>query len=81
MGKKKKCKKHKSNIEIWTEEECEEYLKGLHGLEYIEGYTEGGIPYGLPIENDDNEIYNVDKSDKFNGYDEELPFSDVEEMK
>lgn len=74
MGKKKKCKNNKNNTEIWTEEEYEEYLKGLYGLEFIIGYTESGFPYGLPIENDDNEIYNVDKSDKFNDSDEELPY-------
>lgn len=55
MGKKKK---HKIDTEIWTEEEYEEYLQDLYGLEFIAGYTEGGIPFGLPIENDDDkEVY------------------------
>jgi len=62
VGKKKK---YKSNTKIWTEEEYEKYLKGLYGLEYIAGYTEGGIPYGMPLENDDNEICIADKSNKF----------------
>lgn len=75
MGKKKKYKKHMNNIEIWTEEEYEEYLKGLYGLEYIAGYTENGMPYGLPAENDnDVEIYNADELDNSSDCDEELPF-------
>ena len=74
MSKKKKYKKHKNDIEIWTEEEYEEYLKGLYGLEYIAGYTESGIPYGLPVENDDMGKCNADKSDNSSDSDQELPF-------
>lgn len=58
MGKKKK---HKIYTEIWPEEEYEEYLKALYGMEFIAGYTEGGLPYGLPVEKDDKEAYRTDK--------------------
>jgi hypothetical protein len=48
MSKKKKTKKTKNGeVEIWTEEQYEEYLAGLYGMEYIAGFTEGGIPYGV----------------------------------
>ena len=30
----------------------EQYMKGLYGLDYIEGYTDSGVPYGLPLEED-----------------------------
>ncbi len=48
MSKKKKYKKHTNdNIELWTEEQYEEYLKDLYGMEFIAGFTESGVPYGL----------------------------------
>ena len=37
----------KPNMHVWTEEQYEEYMKGLHGIEYIVGYTDGDVPYGL----------------------------------
>jgi hypothetical protein len=73
MSKKKKSKKHTNNdVEIWTEEQYEEYLKELYGMEFIAGFTEGGVPYGLFEE--DLETYIVDKSEDFNDSNDELPF-------
>jgi hypothetical protein len=72
MGKKKKSKKHTNNkIERWTEEEYEEYLKELYGMEFIAGFTEGGVPYGLFEEDSETNI--IEKSEKFdNSYDKML---------
>ena len=73
MGKKKKSKKHSNNsIERLTEEQYEEYLKELYGMEFIAGFTEGGVPYGLFEE--DLEIYMVEKSKKFDDSNDEIPF-------
>lgn len=48
MSKLNKVKKAKnSKVEKWTEEQYEEYLSGLYGMEYIAGFTEGGVPYGV----------------------------------
>ena len=78
MGKKGKHKKHKNDTEICTEEEYEEYLKGSYGLEFIAGYTEGGMPYGLPVEEDDDKevykAYKTYKEYKSSDTDEDLPF-------
>jgi len=61
MGKKKKSKKHiNNNIERWTEEQYEEYLKGLYGMEFIAGFTESGVPYGLfegDLENEKTKLW------------------------
>lgn len=72
----RKKEKHNNEAEIWTEEEYEEYLKGLYGIEFIAGYTEGGMPYGLPVENDDDkEVYKAYRTDNSSDTDEEeLPF-------
>ncbi len=71
----RKKEKHNREIEIWTEEEYEEYLKGSYGLAFIAGYTEGGMPYGLPVENDDdNEVYKACRKYNSSDTDEELPF-------
>jgi len=40
----KKIKKSKnSKVEKWTEEQYEGYLSALYGMEYIAGFTEGGV--------------------------------------
>lgn len=73
MSKKSKSKKYiNNNVKIWTEEQYEEYLKGLYGMEFIAGFTESGVPYGLFRE--DIETHVVDKSDKSNEFKDELPF-------
>lgn len=33
--------------ELWTEKQYEEYLANLYGMEYIVGFTENGMPYGI----------------------------------
>lgn len=61
-------KKFKRNdVEIWTEEQTDQYLKGLYDLDFIVGYTESGVPYGVPLDVD----Y---KENSFDGDGEELPF-------
>ena len=55
MSKNKKPKKSKNqNVDIWTEEEYDEYMKGLYGMEFIAGYTEDGMPYGTFINEEDD---------------------------
>jgi hypothetical protein len=73
MSKRKKVKKIKnSNVEIWTEEQYEEYLQDLYGMEYIAGFTENGVPFGIFKE--DIEIHRSEKSDIPSDYDDEIPF-------
>jgi hypothetical protein len=73
MNKKKKSKKHKNNnVEVWTEDQYEEYIKEIYGMEFIAGFTESGIPYGLF--NKDIETYIIEKSDNPNELDDGLPF-------
>lgn len=65
MSRKKiKQKTNKNNIEMWTEEQYEQYMKELYGMDFIAGYTEGGVPYGI--------VYN--EENLFNEDSEELPF-------
>lgn len=52
MAKRKKSKKSSGNKEEWTEEQYEEYLAELYDMEFIAGYTEGGMPYGTFINED-----------------------------
>lgn len=55
MGKNKKSKNSKcNNDEVLTEEQYEEYLKDIYGMDFIAGFTESGIPYGI-IKDEDNE--------------------------
>lgn len=48
--KNKRNKKNNSNSEVWTEEEYDEYMAGIYGFDYIAGYTDSGVPYGIPKE-------------------------------
>lgn len=73
MGKKKKSKKHtNNNVEIWTEEEYEEYLQYIYGMEFIAGFTENGVPFGVFKE--DIEIQKSQKSDILSDSGDEIPF-------
>ena len=74
MNYKKKIRKfNKNNPEIWTEEQYEQYMKGLYGLDFIAGYTEGGVPYGTTMNYYMNEIeFSVEVS--YSGDGEDLPF-------
>ena len=49
-SKNSKC----NNDEVWSEERYEEYLKDIYGMDFIAGFTESGIPYGI-IKDEDNE--------------------------
>jgi len=75
MSKKsKKLKKIKFNdVEIWTEEQYEEYLKDIYGMDFIAGFTENGVPYGTFVDenNKDDELISQDIS--FDS-DDDVPF-------
>lgn len=69
IPKKKKRNKNKNSItEIWTETEYDEYMAELYGFEYIAGYTDSGVPYGIAKnqESFSKETYEYD--------DDEIPF-------
>lgn len=73
MGKKRKYKKQRNNkIERWTEEQAEEYLKEIYGMEFIAAFTENGVPYGIFQE--DLEINMVENSKNFDNSYDEMPF-------
>ena len=73
VGKKKKSKKHtNNNVEMWTEEQYEEYLQNLYGMNFIAGFTENGVPFGAF--NKDIEIHRSEKSDIPSDSDDEEPF-------
>ena len=73
MGKKRKYKKQRNNkIERWTEEQAEEYLKEIYGMEFIAGFTENGVPYGTFQE--DLEIDMVENLKNFDNFYDEMPF-------
>lgn len=69
MSKNKRRKKD-GNItsDAWTEKEYEEHMERMYGMEFIVGFTEGGFPYGITIDED------VEKVDIEEIDDEELPF-------
>ena len=75
MNKKnKKSKKSKfNNADIWTEEQYDEYLKDIYGMDFIAGFTENGVPYGTFIEenNKDDELISHEISSDSN---DEVPF-------
>lgn len=71
MPRKKKRNKNKNvSHKVWTEEEFDEYMAGIYGFEYIAGYTDSGVPYGIPKEQE--EKYELGKKVLLD--DEELPF-------
>ena len=74
MSKNNKLKKNKfNNAEIWTEEQYEEYLKDIYGMDFIAGFTENGVPYGTFVDenNKDDELISQDISIDSN---DEVPF-------
>ena len=74
MGKKKKSKKDKSNnAEVWTEEQYEEYMKELYGMDFIAGFTENGFPYGTFRDKDDVNEELIIRDISIDS-DEEIPF-------
>ncbi|MDF1618413.1 hypothetical protein [Petrocella sp. FN5] len=75
MSKNRKIKKNKSNnIDVWTEAQYEEYLKGLYGMDFIAGYTENGVPYGTFIDEDNEDEEIITKDSSFDSSDDTLPF-------
>lgn len=74
MGKKKKSKKVKSNnVEVLTEEQYEEYVEELYGMDFIAGFTENGVPFGTFIDEVEENEEKINR-DILNDPDEELPF-------
>ena len=72
MSKKKKIKKSRNdNVEVWTEEQYEEYLAELYNMEDIAGFTEGGVPYGV-FNGEVEYLVNTPKGYNYN--DDEIPF-------
>jgi hypothetical protein len=78
MGKKGKSKKKSrketsGDAEIWTEEEYDEYMRGLYGMSFIAGYTSNGFPYGTFLHEvgEDGEL--IDGEDTDDDMDE-IPF-------
>ena len=72
--KNKRSKNSKNNsAEIWTEEQYEEYLKDIYGMDFIAGFTENGVPYGTFVDenNKDDELISQDISIDSN---DEVPF-------
>lgn len=73
MSKKRKSKRRTNdNLEVWSENQYEEYLKGVYGMEFIAGFTEGGVPYGLFYEEIETNI--VEKSENICEAGDEIPF-------
>lgn len=64
MANKRKRKKLNTS-EAWTEEELANYL----GFNFIAGFTEGGAPFGIGIDEDEDE-----STIKILDSDEALPF-------
>lgn len=55
-----------------TEEQYEDYLAELYGMEYIAGFTEGGMPY--IVFSEDLEVYDENEINDRRDFDDELPF-------
>lgn len=54
MCKNKRSKNSKNySAENWTEEQYEECLKGIYGMDLIAGFTENGVPYGTFMDEND----------------------------
>lgn len=67
MNNNKKVKKIlKMNKDVCNEEQFEQYMKELYGMDFIAGYTEGGMPYGIFSDEENSEINSLES--------EELPF-------
>lgn len=75
MKRKKKSKKYLNNkVGSWTEEQYEEYLKELYCMEFIAGFTEGGVPYGIFKDDLEIETNMIEKYEKFDDSYYEMPF-------
>lgn len=65
--------RHKKSRHIWTEDQYEDYLKNIYGMDFIAGLTENGVPYGTFVDenNKDDELISQDISFDPN---DDLPF-------
>lgn len=70
---KKSTKNQDNNTDVWTDEQYEEYLKNLYGIDFIVGYTENGVPYGAMID-ENNEMDEPITKDSSLDSNDELPF-------
>jgi hypothetical protein len=52
----------------------EDYLKELYGMEFIAGFTESGVPYGIFKDDLEIDIDMVKKYEKFYDSYDEMPF-------
>lgn len=76
MVKKKKFKKNRNNcVEVCTEEQYEEYLKEVYSMDFIVGFTENGVPYGICYDKnkENNKLDIPDISPNISDHDD-LPF-------
>ncbi len=64
--KDKKKKKKSTDVEKMTAEEA-------FGFHFIAGYTENGVPYGITLE-EANEQGLLDDADTYSSNDSDLPF-------
>lgn len=51
--------KNNNEVDVWTEEQYEEYMKDLYDMDFIAGFTENGIPYGIFCEDDENDKIDI----------------------
>lgn len=58
---KSKKKQKKNDVDVMTEEEYEDYLMGLYDMDFIAGYTEGGVPYGTFNESEPIEVKKINQ--------------------
>lgn len=70
--KNKRDKKNNYNSEVWTEEEYDDYMAGIYGFDYISGYTDSGVPYG--IRKEEKAERNPVENKKISSDYEEIPF-------
>ncbi|HCX04180.1 MAG TPA: hypothetical protein DHM42_06790 [Clostridiales bacterium] len=70
---KKSTKNQDNNTDVWTDEQYEEYLKNLYGIDFIVGYTENGVPYGAMIDENNEMDELITKDSSLDSNDEE-PF-------
>ena len=50
----KSSKKKKTNCDVMSEDEYDSYMMAQYDMSFIAGYTEGGIPYGTSIFEDED---------------------------
>ena len=68
---KKNSKKKINDKKVMTEEEYDEYMAGLYGLDSVVGYTDDGVPFGV---SDDEFEETKDNDNKPLDPDDKIPF-------